>query len=671
MIPQQRRVNHLAPIGRRHALAALACALLAPQAAAAPAQRRNAAAAGNGDPLRAALGAIDQQRFEEARRQIAAIADPLGAKIARWALYQNGGGGFAEIVAFLAQNPGWPVRAVLNRRAEEALDSSADDGAVRAFFGARAPLTPQGALRLADALARSGQQSQSFEVARRAWRELSFAFENEVDFLGRFQTVLTNADHVARVDRMLWDGRTEQAQRAVALVSGPERNALQARLSLASRAANAENAARAAASVLRSDAGLAFEYVRFLRRADRDDEARQILVDAPPPPPERASAAATERQILARRLLDAGRHEEAYAVARGHGLCDGGNYVDAEFLTGWIAFRFLGDARRATEHFVQLAQNARLPVSMARGAYWVARAAEAQGDRTARTWYERAAQYPVAFYGQLAAAKLGRPLAFPTEPARGADDRSFARAGELPAALRQLAGIGQDVRARQFLVHLTDVAQTATQHAAVAEFALELGKPDYAVIAAKRAASVSAAMMPRLGWPVVPLAEINGVEPALVLAVMRQESQLDPRAISPAGARGLMQLMPATARNVAARLGALGGHSDARLTSDTGYNVRLGSAYLGQRISELGGSYLLAVCAYNAGVGRARSWAAAYGDPRDPSVDVIDWMERIPFQETRNYAQRVFENLMVYRWRLAPETPPGSLERDLRRGAIG
>jgi soluble lytic murein transglycosylase len=668
MIPQQRRSDATTAIGRRRVLAGLAGAALTSPAGA---QRRNGGA-GDGDPFRSALAAIDQQRFEEARRQIAAIGDPLAAKIARWALFQaRGGAAFAEIAAFLAQNPTWPARTALNRRAEEALDFGVDDGAVRAFFGTRAPVAPQGALRLADALARTGQQTQALDVARRAWRELSFEIENEVDLLGRFQTVLGAADHVARVDRLIWEGRLEQAQRSVVLVGGPERQSLQARLSLASRTTNAENAARAAGAALRSDAGLAFEYARFLRRADRDDEARQILLGGPAPPPERASAAAGERQILARRLLDAGRHEDAYAIARGHGLRDGANYVDAEFLTGWIAFRFLRDLRRATDHFVQLAQNARLPVSMARGAYWVARVAEAQGDRNARTWYERAAQYPVAFYGQLATAKLGRPLAFPAEPARGAGEQRFARTGELPAAMRLLAETGQDSRARQFLLHLADTAQTPAQQAALAEFALELRKPDYAVIASKRAAAISATMLPQLGWPVVPLAEINGVEPALVLAVMRQESQLDPRAVSRAGARGLMQLMPATARLVATRLGTLGGHSEARLLSDTGYNIRLGSAYLGQRIGELGGSYLLAVCAYNAGVGRARNWAAAYGDPRDPSVDVIDWMERIPFEETRNYAQRVFENLMVYRWRLAPDRPAASLERELRRGAVG
>lgn len=667
MIPQQRRTTEHEKIGRRRVLAGLTGAALAASPAAA--QRRNGGN-GDGDPLRASLAAIDQQRFDEARRLIATITDPLAVKVANWALYQGRrGAAFPEIAAFLAQNPAWPSRTLLTRRAEEALDPGVDDGAVRAFFGTRAPLAPQGALRLADALARTGQQSQAVEVARRAWRELGFEFENEVDFLGRFQGVLTNADHVARVDRLIWENRGDQAQRGISLVTGPERSVLQARLSLSSRAANAEAALRDAAAALRSDPGLAFEYARFLRRADRDEDARQILANAPAPPPERAARMASERQALARRLVDAGRHEEAYAIARAHGLREGGNFVDAEFLTGWIAFRLLRDARRATEHFMRLAETARLPVSMARGAYWVARVAEAQGDRNARTWYERAAQYPVAFYGQLAATKLGQRLVFPAEPARDGAAQNFARAGELPAAMRLLAGIGQDARARQFLLQLSETARSPAQYAALAEFSLELGKPDYAVIATKRAAAVNAAMMPRLGWPVVPLAGINGVEPALVLAVMRQESQIDPRAISPAGARGLMQLMPATARLVATRLGALGGHSDARLLSDADYNIRLGSAYLAQRIGELGGSYLLAICAYNAGVGRARAWAAAYGDPRDPSIDVIDWMERIPFEETRNYAQRVFENLMVYRWRLSPDAPQASLERDLRRGS--
>jgi soluble lytic murein transglycosylase len=271
----------------------------------------------------------------------------------------------------------------------------------------------------------------------------------------------------------------------------------------------------------------------------------------------------------------------------------------------------------------------------------------------------------MTFYGQVALGRVGGAAAWPsTPPASPAERAAFAQ-NELVQVAQLLRAVGADGWLRPFLVRLGLAADTPQRYALVADLALSLGRPDLAVSAAKRATSTTGATLMEQGWPVIPLPETSGLDPALVLAIIRQESAFEVRALSRAGARGLMQLMPATAALVARRLGIAS--NPARLLDDPAHNIRLGTAYLARGVDSFGGSYVLAVAAYNAGPGRATQWVARNGDPRVDGVDVIDWIERIPFDETRNYVQRVMENLMVYRWRLQPAAPATPIDADLRR----
>jgi len=382
---------------------------------------------------------------------------------------------------------------------------------------------------------------------------------------------------------------------------------------------------------------------------------------------------ARRRGILVRRAARQGRAEMGYLLASQHHLNadDGYNYSDMEWLSGWIALRKLGDPARALVHFQRFNLSVGTPISLGRGGYWLGRAYEAMGDpANASAWYRAAAAHQTSFYGQLAAAKLGEPgdarivsgdlPDWTKSPALRSDD---VRAGVL------LHFAGEDRLAFLMFSHLGKRMQGGAALGALARLGLELGQPHYAVRVAKSAARKGILIYPAY-YPVTELAGYaSKIEPALAMAIARQETELNQHAISPAGARGLMQLMPRTAKKVAGWIGEE--YSRDRLTEDWQYNARLGQTYLARRIDQFGGSYVMAAAAYNAGASRVDTWIGTYGDPRLPGTDMIDWIETIPFSETRNYVQRVMEGLYVYRARLAGVAGSMSIEQDLARGVRG
>ncbi|MDH3667089.1 MAG: lytic transglycosylase domain-containing protein [Paracoccaceae bacterium] len=379
---------------------------------------------------------------------------------------------------------------------------------------------------------------------------------------------------------------------------------------------------------------------------------------------------ASRRAVLVRRAAREGRQQVAYNLASQHYLTpgDGYDYSDLEWLSGWIALRRLDDPRRAVQHFERFNVSVGTPISLGRGGYWLGRAYEALGDQeNARKWYAQGAKYQTSFYGQLAAAKIGAPgipeLAngtlpdWSTSPALRSD---AVRAGLL------LHYAGEDRLAFLMFSELGKQMDGGATLGALARLSLDLGEPHFAVRIAKHAARKGVLLYPAY-YPITDLAGYaSAIEPALAMALARQETELNERAVSPAGARGLMQLMPRTAKRVAGWIGEK--YSRDRLIEDWRYNARLGQTYLARRINQFSGSYVLAAAAYNAGASRVDKWIAAYGDPRLSGTDMIDWIETIPFSETRNYVQRVMEGVYVYRSRLGGEAGPMTIEQDLARG---
>ncbi|HWK43142.1 MAG TPA: lytic transglycosylase domain-containing protein, partial [Stellaceae bacterium] len=375
-----------------------------------------------------------------------------------------------------------------------------------------------------------------------------------------------------------------------------------------------------------------------------------------------------DRQILARRELNNGNISQAYSLVADTQLTDGAPVAEAEFLAGWIAFRFLRDPERGLKHFTRLYDTATLPLSLSRGAYWAGRASAAlDKPADAASWYEKASTYPTTYYGQLAIAQMGLPwLTKPApEPKASAAETTAFNKRDLVRVVRILAFVNEQDRMKPFMNRLSELAKTPADHALIADMADDLGRLELGVAAAKRA-SYRGITLTRAGYPIISLPEVTGgPEHALLLALIRQESAFETGALSPAGARGLMQLMPATANQVAKSLQLP--YSPDRLTSDGIFNVTLGQAYFGGVLNGFNGSYVLAVAGYNAGPGRVRQWVRDYGDPRQTDIDVVDWVEQIPFNETRNYVQRVLEGLQVYRLRIGDPALAFSLPADLRR----
>ncbi len=620
-----------------------------------------------------AFKAAEKRRWTNARRAGAGAVNPLPAKIIDWLYYREpqNRASFGEISGFIDANPHWPELRRLQQRAEEALSDRVPDEQLLAWYVGRQPLSPSGRVRLAEAMIRSGMPDVGEEWLRYSWINDNLPRSLSRHVYQRHKSRLSPADHIARVDRLLWDGRRQTANRLLFLLPRDQRLLARARMSLMARAGGVDDHIAKVPPHLKDHPGLAYERTRWRRRKGLDARARDILLglaDDVGPRPDRWW---TERRIQVRELLADGETRTAYRLASEHGLAPGGApYAEAEWLSGWIALRFIAQPERAYAHFSSLYYNVRYPVSLSRAAYWAGRAATAldQAEKAAQ-WYRAAAQNPTTYYGQLAIEVLDEvELAdsLPVDPSPTAKQLTAFEGLELVQAVRVLSELGQGRLLRPFIVHLADSTGTPVERHLVGRLAGDLGHPHLSVRAAKRASRDGITLID-VAYPVIDLPKV-GPERALLLAISRQESEFNPRAVSPAGARGLMQLMPRTARSEAKSLRLP--YKRAKLTRDPVYNVRLGAAHLGRLLRAYDGSYVMAVAAYNAGSSRVRRWIRDFGDPRRPEIDTIDWVERIPITETRNYVQRVLESLQVYRHRLDDAPVQISLLADLNRTAL-
>lgn len=631
----------------------------------------------DGHALWDGLDAREKGRWMQVRTLARQITDPTAKAILEWLRFQKEGAGstVAEIVAFQEQYPHWPRQDRLSRRAEEALtDYPMGDADVIAWFATRDPLTGEGKVRLGEALLNSGQQVEGATWIQRAWVDHQFARSREAEILKKHGSLLPPQAHEDRLNRLIWEQRFADGRRMLQLVDAEARALADARLKLASRSRGAESAVTRVPVNLRTDAGLLFDHARYLRRRGQEETAIPLLLTAPTATHTiaRPDRAWTERKILARKALVEGHYQEAYGLATGHGHERGVAFAEGEFLAGWIALQYLNEPDRAFVHFQTLESGVTTPISKSRGAYWMGRAAEARGRaEEARGYYRQASSHPTTFYGQLATSRLSSGMALlqlPAAPSPTAAQSGALAASDMVRAFELLNEAGEDSLARSFVIEMANTLPDATALAALADLMVERDLPNLSVRVAKIAAGRGISL-PARSYPTAVLPAFTQVgkpvEPALVYGLSRQESEFNPRAISHAGARGLMQLMPRTARAVARQIGVP--YRRARLTDDPSYNATLGSAHLSDLLDDFAGSYIMTIAAYNAGAHRVSQWVERYGDPRDPAVDPIDWMENIPFTETRNYVQRVMENVQVYRARFNGQAADLRIEQDIAR----
>ncbi len=612
------------------------------------------------DALQKGLKLASEKDWANATAAVSGVGG-VAADLIEWQRLRGGDDAarLGDYEAFLAKHPDWPGLGLLRQKGEVAVARSTDAERVIRYFSAEKPQTGQGAVALVSALMATGKPGEAEAEAHRAWSVARFSDTEEKAILA-LQGAAMNVAHEVRLDNLLWDGkRSAEALRMLPRVSAGWQALAQARMALRADKQGASALIETVPAALKDDPGLAYE--RFLWRMRRDNypDSVALLLDRSDSAARlgRPEAWADRRALLARWLMRNGKAKDAYRLAAGHHLTQGEGFVDLEFLAGFVALRKLNDPDTALRHFSALKAAVQTPISLSRAEYWTGRALEAKGDSAAAdAAYRNAARHQTAYYGQLAAEKLGLSLdpalVQVGEPQRGYKTAPFANSSVLQAA-RLLEAVDDRPTAKRFFLHLAE-GQDRAGLEALSDLALLLDEPHIALVVAKQAAE-KGWILPRAYYPVPAMVPENlAVSRALALAISRRESEFDPAARSHANAMGLMQLLPETAARMAKTLDLA--HSTPQLTSNPTHNATLGAAYLARMVEEFGPSVAMIASGYNAGPGRPRKWVNEFGDPRRD--DPVDWVETIPFSETRSYVMRVTESLVIYRQRLKGQAGP-------------
>jgi soluble lytic murein transglycosylase len=629
----------------------------APQPSAAP--PRSAEALPISADLAAVKNAIDLVRnakTSEATAAQKAIGDPAARKLVEWFILRHpeADATFSRYAAFIADSPDWPSISLMRRRAEARLWQERSDAAtIRNFVGDQ-PTSAKGRFALARVLLAEGDRDGAKSMVRQSWRSDELSERLESDAFELFRDLLTREDHRARMDKRIGAKDLSGARRAAQRLGSDE--LLIVKACAAGNADDALDLLNAVPNDARSDLGYTLCRIRWMARHDRIEDATRLMLAAAP---ETMALQDTdewwrERRSLARKLLDQGKYEAAYQVVRDAALPADEYYrADFHFMCGWIALRYRNDPATARTHFAHIDEGSVNPIVLARANYWRARVAEAMGEKDAmRDSYEAAARYHTAYYGQLARARLGLnsielrvsvPVRLPDEEVLSdqrvrAADMLYAL-GERDVTLYFVADLAEQSTDETMLVALAELTGRRNDARAM----LQIGK-----LALARGLALDNYAFPTIGIPEhSPIGP--GIERSVIYSVARTESAFDQRDKSPANAVGLMQVTPEAGRDTAKRFGVA--YDWDRMVSDPAYNTQMGAAELSALLKEYAGSHIMTFAGYNAGRGRVRDWVKVHGDPRDPNVDAIDWVERIPLSETRNYVQRVMENLLVYRAR--------------------
>lgn len=609
------------------------------------------------------LELIEAGQWSRARSLLAGTGDPLAARLYYWLVFtraykeNEADYTFGKMSSFIARNSDWPSLNTIRIRAEEVLPEHLRMQDVLVWFGENPPRTPKGMDQYIEALIFTGKGDKARQVLSDWWAGAHLNRDDQRLLYRKYHKYIGREAHKRRFDRLLFSGQTANA-RGIAGVLGPDYERLAAaRIELARQSPGVDALIQAVPPHLQNDPGLLYERLRWRRRHDLNVGAMEILHQARTLDQiENRSQWWRERHILIRRLLEERMYKSAYLLAREHFQTGGFAFAQAEWMAGWLALRFMNKPEDALGRFVNLYENVSTPISQARAAYWAGRAAESAGHNDqAKSWYNKASQFSTTFYGQTAKVRLsgGSALNVPPVPNLSATELQGFRQNEFIRAALYLNKAGLRDEAGQMLKHFVRQNSKPEPYYFAARLALDMSQPQDAVRIAKDATK-RGLFLTAQSYPVMTdYVQSIELDWALLHALMRQESLFDVRAKSPAGALGVMQVMPATAAQVAREMGIP--HRRSWLTDRPAHNIKIGSRYLDQMLERFDGHYALAIAAYNAGPSRVDRWIRTFGDPRTGEVDLLDFIELMPIYETRNYVQRVLEGLYIYRFRLSDQ----------------
>ena len=612
------------------------------------------------------LDAIERGNYTETNVHLKELKNPIAKTILKWAMLRSGHGDWKEYQNFLNDNPQWPGLKKLKEQAEIKIPENGNPQDILDFFGKQNPQTGFGALKLINALIATNKSNRANKILYYSWGNLSLSLNEQKDFLN--YELLTEFHHEDRINNLLWRGEVKGAKSILHLTSSQMQKLIKARIGLQLGASNVDQLIASVPNIYKDEPGLAFDRFQWRIRKNRWDDAENLLIDRTQISSSlgRPEKWAKRRRGFARRAMRANQPKLAYYLASNHQLTAGANYADLEWLSGYISMVYLDAPDQSRKHFENFNLAVSSPISKARAGYWLGKVNEKYGHlEQAAKDYKVSANFQMTYYGQLSSERLklnnnqsffDDESIFTWRAASFVDDAVFQAAVLLHKAEKF-------VMMRWFMTHM---AETLDRDGLLrlSNYAHEKNVHFVEIGIAKEAAK-RGIILPKAYFPINEIPTYsNNIPPEVILSIARRESELNMNAISPAGAIGLMQILPSTAKQMSKELGIK--FSYKKLKSDAKYNVKLGSAYLSKLIDMYEGSYLLAFAAYNAGPRKVNEWIKLYGDPRDSLVSVINWVEHIPYKETRNYVMRVSESLHVYRIRINGSTPSVSLTKDLK-----
>ncbi len=564
---------------------------------------------------------------------------------------------FNEYNNFIKKNSNYPRLGRIRYLAEHKLTASKfSHNQIINWFDGKEPLSGFGKMILGETLIKKGQVDKGINLIKSGWITADLTKNDLIHFRKRFKKYLNTADYIKRADHLAWEGKNWDLRRMLRYLPKEEKLLYRARQLLMSKSYGVDQAINKVPNKYKNDAGLNYERLKWRRKRGRLDSSVEILTKIINTNDYlvRPDKWWKEREIISRSLIFKKKYELAYKIASKHALTEGPEFAAAEWMSGWISLSFLNDALLAEEHFLNFYNNVSYPISLSRGAYWLGKTYEKlENKEKSEQWFKEGSKFLTTYYGQLSHIKVYPNQMFVLESLMEVDKNTIEKfnTSELVKIIYLLDEIDKDKYTKHILKHIALKNVSAGSEILSAKLATEIGRYDFAIQISK-IASYEKRFHNKYNYPIISTPKvINGrkiPESAFILSVIRQESEFDLSANSWAGAKGLMQLMPYTAKVVAKQ--AKLPYSKSRLTADPEYNINLGSHYIAGLILEYEGSYPFAIAAYNAGPKRVRYWKKINKNPQKNQVDYVNWIELIKFEETRNYVQRVLENYNVYRY---------------------
>ncbi len=627
--------------------------------------------------FKSALSASDRRRWSSFKSHRNKVKDPVARDILFWLQATRDRNMSQQDLTYVVSNlHDWPRMTTIQARAESNLfDKPLPARETLSWFAGKEPVSGEGRIALANAYYAVGDTNSGDQWLKSAWRESKLTRDRQKKVFSRHKAKLTPEDHAARADYLIWEGTAHfsKVEGLMSLMPKADRALSDARMRVLRNRSGMDSAIKRVPSSHRNHPGLLYARGKWRRQKSSKERALEPFLQIVDPASSEKGKERLwrERKIMTYWAIDEGKFSEAYRLTRNHGMSRGTGFAEAEFLGGWLALTKLNKPALAEQHFQTLRNGVTTPVSISRGSYWLGRAHEAQNSPEAQTHYSDAARFSNTYYGFLAADRMSpnaSMVILPEEPMLPLEYSDMASDRRIKA-MELLAESGEERLLTQFSFHLDDVVEDLDDLSFLARFSKKYGYMRPSVRAAKQASRFQS-MLTDSGYPMPrSIMDLSDkFDKAFVLSIARQESEFNNSAVSTARAYGMMQMINATAAATARKHRIP--YSKSKLTSDIDYSAKLGALHLHDLLRQFDGSYVLAAVGYNAGPHRAKQWIREYGDPRKPGVDAVDWIENIPFSETRNYVQRVLENTQVYRARLNGNTGQNKILSDIKKGAF-